>query len=354
MVEKYYYKVLNTDVLDGFRLLPDSSINCIITSPPYWQLRDYKFEGQWGLEPDYRDYLEKLWSMMDEAWRVLKDNGSVWVSLGDTYGAFRGKSGGGADSFERLKTGSRLNTVKQIVNRINKNNEMEKCLMMIPARFAIGCIERGWTLRNDIIWGKVNAMPESVTDRFSKKHEFIFFFTKTKNYYFDLDAVRDRQKSVLQEISNLYECEGQQALGMDYPERVTDSTMQSIKRHTKIPADDAERYGSPRARYNRVGYSGKSNIYDKGKNPGDVVDFWDVPTKPNNSSHYAAFNSDLISKPLLAGCPENGIVLDPFAGLGTTVCRALELKRIGFGFEGNAQYAKDANNDIRKLTLPMF
>lgn len=121
-------RVLHTDVLEGFKLLPDKSVDAVISSPPYWQLRDYKFEGQWGLEPDYRDYLSKLWSMMDEVWRVLRDEGTVWINLADTYGTFRGKSGGGADSFERAVTGSRYKPKSRLLTGLIKNEQLEKCL----------------------------------------------------------------------------------------------------------------------------------------------------------------------------------------------------------------------------------
>ena len=300
-------KIIQGDCLEVLKTFDDKSIDCVISSPAYWQLRDYGWTGQWGLEKTYQEYLEHLWMMMDEVWRVLKDTGTVWINLGDSYGAFRGKSGGGADSFERKEVGHRFNTKKQIVDRLNKGN-YEKCLMLIPHRFAIGCIDRGWILRNDIIWAKRNGMPESVTDRFSKKHEFFFFFVKQQKYYFDLDGVRDE---------HIWASSDKRADG---------------ERHQSKGLCESKQYAT-----NAVCY------HKDGKNPGDVADFWDVPTQSSSEKHYATYNFDLIDKPIIAGCPENGIVLDPFAGTGTTLLRAIDLRRKGIGIEGKKEYCEIFN-----------
>ena len=171
--------------LDVIRTFPDKSIDCVITSPPYWQLRDYGWDGQWGNEPTFQMYLENLWSLMDEIWRVLKDTGTVWINLGDTYGSFRGSSS--ASSFSRNGNGDNRHEMNERPNK----GKFEECLLLIPHRFAIGCIDRGWIMRNDIVWAKRNGMPESVTDRFSKKHEYFFFMAKSEKYYFDLESIRD-------------------------------------------------------------------------------------------------------------------------------------------------------------------
>ena len=164
-------KIHNGDVLEVMARIPDASVDSVITSPPYWQLRDYGYPEQWGLEPTYQEYLEHLWALMDEIWRVLKDSGTVWINLGDTYG------GTGAKGVGEY---GKLNHMTQ--NEFKGNSATSKCLLLIPHRFAIGCIDRGWVMRNDIIWAKRNGMPESVTDRFSKKHEYIFFMTKNPKY----------------------------------------------------------------------------------------------------------------------------------------------------------------------------
>ena len=255
--------------MEGLLQIDDSSIDCVITSPPYWQLRDYGYSDQWGLEPTYQEYLEKMWDFMDEIWRVLKDTGTVWVNIGDTYST---KSGG----FTYEKSTDKLSSYTNNMKVEQPKAERHKSLLMIPHRFAIGCYDRGWIIRNDIVWAKRNAMPESVVDRFSKKHEYFFFMTKKSvGYYFDLDNIK-------------------------------------------------------------IGSMDGSN-----KNPGDVSDFWDIPTKGSSSNHYASYNTNLIDKPILAGCPEGGTVLDPFCGTGTTIFRAQELGREYIGIEASEEFYRD-------------
>lgn len=305
-MKKYIDTIIHGDCLDTVKQFPDKSINCVITSPPYWQLRDYGWTGQWGLEKTYTEYLEHLWQLMDEIYRVLKDDGTVWVNLGDTYSSNRwsdtksttGCSGTYAD----------ILTTKEI-------SEPNKCLLLIPHRFAIGCIDRGWIVRNDIIWAKRNGMPESVTDRFSKKHEYFFFMVKSEKYYFDLDGVRDKH--------------------------ISSNKTRVLPRGSQSWSGETGQRGS----------SGGVGYCELGKNPGSVSDFWDIPTQPSNEKHYATFNTKLIDKPIIAGCPEGGIILDPFAGTATTLYRAKELKRNYVGIEGNVEYCTIAENRLRILEM---
>ncbi len=297
------YKGLALDVIKTF---PDQSINSVITSPPYWQLRDYGFSEQWGLEPTFEEYLEHLWSLMDEIWRVLKDDGTVWINLGDSYSSNHSGGSRGPNATIDSKTGA-----AQEIKQSKKTNEGSKCLLLIPHRFAIGCIERGWIMRNDIVWAKRNAMPESVTDRFSKKHEYFFFMTKSTKYYFDLDGIRENY------VDN-------------YSKRLRNKGAENWAEKTKGPSEGVRDWW------------GKG-----GKNPGDVSDFWDIPTKPSSKEHYAAFNEKLIEKPIIAGCPKDGIILDPFCGTGTTLMRVYELDRKVIGIEGSEEHFKDADKELR-------
>ena len=173
-------KIYNEPCLETLKKMADKSIDCVITSPPYWQLRDYGYDCQWGLEPTFQEYLEHLWQMMDEIYRVLKDEGTCWINLGDTYA--RGSRAKYAHSNQSLRSKH-----EHLIEPNTKPNYegLDKCLLLIPHRFAIGCIDRGWIVRNDIIWAKRNGMPESVTDRFTKKHEYVFFMVKNEKYYFD-------------------------------------------------------------------------------------------------------------------------------------------------------------------------
>lgn len=287
-------KIIHGDTLKTTQQLPNKSVNSVITSPPYWQLRDYGYPEQWGLEPTFQEYLNHLWLLMDEIWRVLKDDGTVWINLGDTYMnnssySEKGRQGLGNDK----------------IGMIYKSDEKvkQKSLCLIPHRFAIGCIDRGWIVRNDIIWAKRNGMPEGVTDRFSKKHEYFFLMVKQPKYYFDLDGIRDK-------------------------------VLSNDKVNANVWNNDFNT--------NRVRCGANKN----GKNPGDVSDFWDVPTMPSSEKHYATYNTKLIDKPIIAGCPKDGIILDPFAGTGTTLVRALQLGRKVIGIDGSKEYCEIAQKRV--------
>lgn len=313
--------ILCGDVLGVMKDLPDESIDCVITSPPYWQLRDYGWKGQWGLEPTYMEYLDNLYLLMDEIKRVLKPRGTVWVNLGDSF--FGSGNGSGQDLKEAKKNKMRkAEAAPKIANNHKKNKLLHKSLTLIPHRFAIGCAKRGWIVRNDIIWAKPNSLPESVRDRFSKKHEHIFLLVKRKDYYFDLDAVRAPYKASSIERVNY----DMTAYGGD-------------PKNPKGPFGKGIKGGGKRK---------KIKLNPLGKNPGDVTDYWSISTKPNHEKHYAAFNGELITKPILAGCPRNGIVLDPFCGTGTTGVRAIELGRKFIGIEGKKSYCKIAEKNIER------
>lgn len=308
--------IYNEPCLETLRKMEDKSIDCVITSPPYWQLRDYGYEGQWGLEPTFNEFLEHLWSMMDEIYRVLKDEGTVWINLGDTYYTQSGSMGSG--KYVDPKNPKATNTREKQPTVVEVKN---KCLLLIPHRFAIGCIDRGWIVRNDVIWAKRNGMPESVTDRFSKKHEYMFFMVKSEKYHFDLDAIRDKTIT-----------------GVDRCDVVKSKTSSNSTALNSGRAKELESNGS---------YEFKNN--PNGKNPGSVSDFWDIPTKPSGSKHYAVYNDSLIAKPILAGCPEGGIIYDPFMGSGSTAEAALRANRKFIGSEMSEEYFKIANDRINPM-----
>jgi len=313
---------MESEIIHGLALeksieLENNSINCIITSPPYWQLRDYGFSEQWGLEPTYNEYLEHLWSLFDVLKDKLTEDGTVWVNLGDSYNSHTAyaKTCGGITKKRLENDPSAVSTIPQ---RQSQKHAPDKCLLLIPHRFAIGMIDRGWILRNDIIWAKPNGMPESVTDRFSKKHEFIFLFVKSKKYYFDLEGIKNPLKGA--SLERMQYCYGHK---------------------TEKQIEGRKQDGRP------IGF--KDHL--KGANPGDVSDFWAITTKPNSTNHYASYNSQLIDKPIIAGCPKGGTILDPFAGTGTTLVRAMQLERKGIGIEGNPEYAKIAEKNIEPYLI---
>jgi DNA modification methylase len=296
-------KIYQEPCLDTLRKMPDNFLDCVITSPPYWQLRDYGYTGQWGLEPTFQQYLENLWSMMDEIYRVLKPSGTVWINLGDTYSA--GGRGQSTDLSDKQKSNTGTIALANLGARKAPDGFTNKCLLLLPHRFAIGCIDRGWIVRNDIIWAKRNGMPESVTDRFSKKHEYFFLMSKSEKYFFDLDAIRDKHI------------------------------------HANDKRNDGNRHeyrDGTKSMNNQMLATNAVSFNPLGKNPGSVSDFWDIPTKGSTSEHYASYNDNLLKKPMLAGCPVGGLVYDPFMGTGSTAEVAIRTKRNFIGSEMSLDY----------------
>lgn len=291
--------------------MPNEFLDCVISSPPYWQLRDYGYNGQWGLEPTFQEYLEHLWEMMDEIYRVLKPSGTCWINLGDTYN----NSGWAGDRKDKYNDQPIVASGTK-AGRGGQKGFPDKCLILIPHRFAIGCIDRNWIMRNDIIWAKRNGMPEPVNDRFTKKHEYIFLMTKSKKYYFNLDDIRDKHK-----WEN---------------DKRNDGKRHEYKEDSKSHND------------NKVGAKGVS-FNPLGKNPGTVSDFWDIKTRPSSVKHYASYNVELITKPILAGCPDGGLIYDPFMGSGTTAIHSIMNNRNFIGSEMSADYLQIANKRISEV-----
>lgn len=304
-------KIFNEPCLETLKRMNDKSIDCVISSPPYWQLRDYGYDGQWGLEPTFNEYLEHLWEMMDEIYRVLKDEGTCWINLGDSYSTQSGTNAALARGKNYNNESTYLVNRGESAKLIKPKNLLNKCLLLIPHRFAIGCIDRKWIVRNDIIWAKRNCMPESTKDRFSKKHEYVFFMVKKEKYYFDLDAIRDKH----------------------------------------IWLNDKRNDGK-RHEYDENSKTKQAVSFNvKGKNPGDVSDFWDITTKGNSDEHFASYNMELIKKPILAGCPEGGIIYDPFMGTGTTAVAAIKANRNFIGSEMSQEYIKICEANIKPYLM---
>lgn len=283
-------KVHNMNCLEGLKQLPDESIDMVITSPPYWGLRDYGVDGQLGQEVTYTEFVNKLCDIFDEVMRVLKPEGTCWINLGDTYGGSGDKKG-----YRDPKNPNGRNGQAKSLNK----SAPQKCLLQIPSRFSIEMIDRGWTLRNEIIWHKPNQMPQPVKDRFTADFEKLFFFTKNKKYYFEQQ-----------------------------------------KEKAKYAGDDRGSRGDSRRGNKMNSVSGKTGEY---KNKRSV---WSINTKPFKEAHFAVYPPELIETPIKAGCPEGGVVLDPFMGAGTTGIVAKELNRQYIGFELNSEYCELANNRI--------
>lgn len=322
--------------MDVIKTFPDKSIDCVITSPPYWQLRDYGWSGQWGLEPTFQEYLQHLWQLMTEIRRILKDEGTCWINIGDTYS---GNKTGNDDP--KLNDNIKKSEVNKKVQSVR-----DKSLCLIPHRFAIGCIDAGWICRNDIVWAKRNGMPESVTDRFSKKHEYFFFMVKSEKYYFDLDGIRDNHKTASIERYK-YNFIGN-------PDGL-DRKQSGAPQGNKNILGNMDKNGQTRTTAGLSMKTAAEKMNEFGKNPGSISDFWDIPTKGNSDKHFASYNTKLIDKPIISGTPEGGIILDPFCGTATTGVRALQLNRKFIGIEGSDAYVKIGNRklkiELQKLKL---
>lgn len=297
-------EILQGDCRDVLGSLPDGSINCCVTSPPYFGLRDYGVEGQLGLEPTPDEFVSAMVEVFREVRRVLRDDGTLWLNLGDSY-ANDGKWGGSTGG----KHASALHGNSGIGRRLLTTGLKPKDLIGIPWRVAFALQADGWYLRQDIIWHKPNPMPESVTDRCTKAHEYIFLFAKSERYYFDADAIKE------QAVSN-------HASGNGFKGR------QGGAIHMPM--------------------SGGAGTADQWL-PGGMRNrrsVWTVSTKPFKGAHFATFPPDLIDPCVLAGCPVDGTVLDPFFGAGTTGLVAQKHGRNCVGIELNPDYIAIANERL--------
>ena len=351
--------------LKGLKRLPDESIDMIITSPPYYNMRDYgkttetiwdeqagckhvfgkpivrkrrsgdkgsvvynnrkgvdqfnsssqfcikcgAWKGQLGLEPDFHLYIKHLLDIFEEVKRVLKIDGTCWINIGDIYGTSNIRMT--SKAYGQISDSQSLTHPVSKLETFCHRRDWNKCLLGLPERFILGMIQRGWILRNKINWHKPNHIPSPVKDRFTQTWEYMLVFTKSKKYYFDLDTVR-------------------------------------VPRKREIPTKKQD-------------YELMNGEKPKGKNPGD---FWSIATKPFKEAHFAVFPEQLIERPILAGCPgcacsrnkhqckskcancTAGIVLDPFMGSGTTAVVAQKLGRNFIGFEPNPEYIKIARKRL--------
>ena len=302
------------DCLEVLRGLPECfRVNCCVTSPPYFGLRDYGHGGQIGLEATPDAYVAKLVEVFREVRNHLEDDGTLWLNLGDSYASSTTNNGGYSDK-STLAGFTRADTKGRIANESGSRRRIEhgakpKDLLGIPWRVAFALQADGWYLRQDIIWHKPNPMPESVTDRCTKAHEYIFLLSKSARYYYDAKAIAEPAT---------------------YAGRVLDYTGDQKNNLT----DDVLQATRPKNR--------KITVADT-RNRRSV---WTVTTKPYSGAHFATFPPDLIEPCILAGCPEGGTVLDPFGGAGTTGLVADRHHRNALLIELNPEYAELARNRI--------
>ena len=297
-----FNQIYNMDCLEGLRQMDSDSVHCCISSPPYWALRNYGVPGQIGQEDTPGEYVERLCAIFAEVFRVLRPDGTFWLNLGDTYCGTGNKD----DYFDPKNPRGRTGQKKAKNNRIPGIKPKDLCA--IPWTVALALRDMGWYLRQDCIWSKPNTMPESVTDRCVKSHEYLFLFAKSQRYYFDHIAIREpvTQSTV---------------------ERAKRAVSENNKYATGAPGQTAQTLNKPRSRL--------SAEIPQWRNKRSV---WSVSTRPLKDAHFAAFPRALIEPCILAGCPVGGVVLDPFMGSGTVAMTANALGRQYIGFEINPEY----------------
>jgi DNA modification methylase len=297
-------EVLLGDCLTSMRTISDRSVQTCVTSPPYFGLRDYGHAGQIGLEETPAAFVAKLVEVFEEVRRVLRDDGTLWLNLGDSYvGPPRGNKPGDL-STSGLTNPSRQDGVSRgAVNKSKLQGLKPKDLIGIPWRVAFALQDAGWYLRQDIIWHKPNPMPESVRDRCTKAHEYVFLLAKSERYYFD--AATMQEIAVGGAPGNKRATKGGRAYEDGAAEHRTAANLHAI--------------GARETRNRRT--------------------VWTVPTRPYAGAHFATFPPDLIEPCVLAGSPPGGVVLDPFGGSGTTGGVALKHGRHALLCELNADYA---------------
>jgi DNA modification methylase len=346
------------DALDTLRRLPDRSADCVVTSPPYYQLRDYqtaqwvdgtpacdhrpsdgpvclrcgavRADRQYGLEPTPDKYVRRMRTVFAEVQRVLADDGTLWLNLGDSYSSGRnpspnedfnerwhGAGNSGQRKQERGRPSRRRDRAEIAAARRAVAGQPAKNLLMIPERTVLALQDDGWILRNKIIWHKPNAMPSSVRDRLTNRYEYIYLLVKQPRYAFALDEIREPHSM--------------------RPQRRPSGR----KTRQKLGVLPAQTHST--SQRDELGCDG----HPLGKNPGDV---WSISTRPFPAAHFAVFPIDLPLRCIKAGCKPGGIVLDPFSGAGTTGLAALQLDRRYIGIDLNRAYHDLA---VQRLTMPL-
>ena len=273
--------LINGNALDVVKTLDDNSIQSVVTSPPYWGLRDYGDSQQFGCEPTVEDYAANLVALFEEIKTKLRDDGTIWINIGDGYSGFSGNLGGASGSDQNGKRNAGV--VKRGANLKKRD------LIGVPWVAAFALREAGWYLRCDIVWHKPNPIPESVTNRPTRAHEFIFLLSKSEQYFYDMDAIRE---PLVAPPPNQFNSKGGRVIVGDL---------------------------------------------SKGKNARDV---WSIPTASIRNSHIAVFPQELPEKCILASTKPGDIVLDPFSGSGTTCRVASRLNRKSIGIELSEKFHK--------------
>lgn len=311
-------KFLQGDCLEKIAELKDDSIDCVVSSPPYWGLRDYGVPGQFGLEPTYQEHIQNIVKLFRIIKPKLKDSATIWLNYGDCYATVPNGTKAGHQKKNKIQFANKYLTPDDRTFRDKpfstiQGNLKSKDLVMMPNRIAIALQEDGWYIRSEIIWHKPNPMPESIKDRPTSAHEKIWLITKNKKYYYDQEAIKEP------------------------------CVVGAVK--SKMGGN---KYGDHKD------YKTKSGNYYKYTGKRNKRNVWTVTTKPFKEAHFATFPPDLIEPCVLAGCPQGGTVLDPFGGAGTTGLVAQKNKRHAILIELNPDYIAIAKKRLNENNDTIF
>ena len=330
--------ILLGDCLTTLPTLPDRSVQTCITSPPYFGLRDYGCDGQIGLEPTPREFVDTMVQVFREVRRVLREDGTLWLNLGDSYSTeskWGGSTGGkAAAGLHGAYGGGRTKA---------RHGIPDKNLLGIPWRVAFALQADGWYLRQDIIWSKPNPMPESVRDRCTKAHEYLFLLSKSARYYFDADAIAEPLAE--SSIERLSQPNLEQQRGSDRVPGKTNGTMKAVG-----PRFCGNKYGDDDSDQTRTK---SGNVWDGAIGKRNKRSVWTIPTQPMREAHFATFPQALVEPCIRAGSRPGDTVLDPFLGAGTTALVAEREGRQWIGCELNPDYAAIAERRLRGVQRPL-
>ena len=332
MTETIRNTVFFGDALERLKTLNENSVHCVVTSPPYWGLRDYGAEGQYGMEPTPEAYVSRMVEVFRAVRRVLRADGTLWLNLGDTYAGSWGAQGGATN----LSVPPQGVYQKRSPGRSPTGGLKAKDLVGVPWRVAFALQSDGWYLRQDIIWHKPNPMPESVRDRCTKAHEYVFLLTKSARYHYDADAIKTTSK----------ERPGR-------AQKMPDGWDTGPGSHGSFHRNGREK-GSVRKRGHARQHAGFDSRWDalpkeEQCRSANARSVWSIATQPYKSAHFATFPEELARRCILAGCPVGGTVLDPFTGSGTTLAVARALGREFIGIELNEAYDELITRRLARL-----
>lgn len=338
--------ILQGDCVEVMRTMDAESVDCVVTSPPYWGLRDYGVEGQMGLEQSLGEHLEAMVNVFAETHRILKPTGTVWLNYGDCYATTpNGRKAADIENDSRAFRDKPFSTIGGVLKA--------KDLCMIPNRLAIALQEWGWWVRSEIIWAKPNPMPESIKDRPATSHEKIFLLTKSPKYFYDADSVKEPvSESTVKRLSQ--DIEGQKGSTRANGGKKTNGTMKAVGQRNRT-ANSRGTKKTPPIDSAGVGHKDWCQYMNKDDEitHRNLRNVWHIGTKPFSEAHFATFPPELAETCIKAGCPKDGVVFDPFGGAGTTGLVADQLQRDAILIELNPEYIEIAERRL-KNDAPLF